>query len=109
MSGHSIQVSLTHTTLGIAMGAMIEGLMPVYKDTNCMKTQTLELAVQMGLNGLILSMLAGFLAENDPTYGIPFSAALFAAQPEVRKRMQHISKLLKSRVAEAALTMAAQM
>ena len=44
----------------------------------------------------------------DPTFGIPFSTALYGAQPELTKRLEALSSVVKGRVHRASLQMAAQ-
>jgi hypothetical protein len=99
-TSRSIQVSVTHTALGIAIGAAIEGLMPSFTSSASVANQAFETLVQVGLNGAALATVAGFLRDDDPTFGIPFSMALFQSQPELARRIEALSALAKAQVVE---------
>lgn len=99
-TSRSIQVSVTHTALGIAIGAAIEGLLPSFTSSASVANQAFETLVQVGLNGAALATVAGFLRDDDPTFGIPFSMALFQSQPELARRIEALSALAKAQVVE---------
>lgn len=109
MSGVAVQNALTHVPIALALGAAIEGVLPPYNETATLRAQVVELAVQVGLNGLALGYLAHYLAHDDPTYGIPFSMALIVSQQELWRRMLYFSSRWKASVAQASLLMAARM
>lgn len=109
MSGRAIEVAVSHVTLGLMLGSIIEAVLPPFRDTTNVRIQMLELGVQVGLNGLILGYFAQWLSQNDPTFGIPFSSSLQAAQPDLQKRMQKAGELMKSGVAKASLLAAARL
>ena len=96
---------MTHTALGIAIGSIIEGLLPNFNEGASVASQAFEALVQVGLNGAALAGSSAFLRDNDPTFGIPFSMALYASQPELRARSVSIGAEAKSRVASAAQQM----
>ena len=100
-TSRSIQVSVTHTVLGIAIGAMIEALLPKFTSGASLTNQAFETLVQVGLNGAALATVSGFLRDDDPTYGIPFSMALFQSQPELTLRIESLSAVAKEQVSQA--------
>ena len=99
-TARSIQVSVVHVGLGIAVGSLIEGLLPSATDGASIQTQVFETFVQVGLNGAALSLVATYLRNDDPTFGIPFSFALFQAQPGLSKRVDKLAAVAKLRVAQ---------
>ena len=99
-TARSIQVSITHVALGIAIGSIIEGLLPKLNAGASLSTQVFETLVQVGLNGAALSLVSTTLQDNDPTFGIPFSMALFQAQPELQRRVELLGVAVKDRVAQ---------
>jgi len=101
-TGRSIQVSVTHTVLGIAIGAAIESMLPKFTQGASLTSLAFETTVQAGLNGAALVAVAGFLSNDDPTNGLPFSMALFQAQPEFAQRIEQISAVVKEQVSQAA-------
>ena len=102
-AGRSIQVSVTHTAIGILLGAGIESLLPKFTQGASLTSLAFETTVQAGLNGAALVAVASFLAQNDPTSGLPFSMALFQSQPDFAKRIEHLSLAVKEQAAQAAL------
>ena len=109
MTSRAIQVSVTHVALGLVMGSVIEGLLPKFNESASLGSHVFETLVQVGLNGAVLGSFASYLSDNDPTYGIPFSQALSAAQPELARRFENISDAVKERVSQASLQMAPQL
>jgi len=107
MTSRAIQISVTQVALAIAIGASIEGVLPKYNENAPIGLHIFETAVQVGLNGAALGMASCILRGDDPTFGIPFSTALYAAQPELTKRFEALSCLVKARVHLASLQMAA--
>ena len=97
-TARSIQVSITHVFLGVAVGSTIEGLLPKYNGTASLHQQLFETLVQVGLNGAALSLVASYLSNDDQTFGIPFSMALFEAQPELGHRIQSLAEIAKNQV-----------
>jgi len=100
-TARAIQVSITHVALGIGVGSTIEGLLPKYSETSSLQQQLFEVLVQVGLNGAALSSVASFLRNDDPTFGIPFSMALFEAQPELAVRIRSLSAAAKAMVVQS--------
>ena len=107
-TSRAIQVSTTHVLVGLAVGSIIEGVLPRFSADAAVTTQVFEMLVQAGLNGAALVSLGPFLADNDPTFGIPFSLALGAAQPELARRFESVGALVRDRVARALQQMAPQ-
>lgn len=101
-TSRSIQISVTHTVLGIGIGAVIEAMLPKFTAGASLATQAFETLVQVGLNGAALATISGFLRDDDPTFGIPFSMALFQSQPELALRIESLSAVAKEQVAQAA-------
>ena len=93
--------------MAIAIGAGIEGLLPKYSENAVLSVQIFELLVQVGLNGAALGAASHLLRGDDPTFGIPFSTALYSAQPEMSKRTEALSSVVKGQVRRATLQMAA--
>ena len=106
MTSRAIQVSVTHVTLALIIGSVIEGMLPKFNESAALPSHVFETLVQVGLNGAALGAVTGYLSDNDPTYGIPFSTALYAAQPELNRRFEHLSDAVKVRVAQFSLQMA---
>ena len=100
-TGRSIQISITHTVIGIGVGSVIDAVLPKFNADASLTNQVFETLVQMGLNGVALVLLAGVLSDNDPTFGIPFSMALFQSQPELASRVDALSSSVKHQVAQA--------
>lgn len=93
-----IQVSVVHGAIGIVIGALIDGLMPAFADGASQQATFVELMVQMGCNGAALAAVTSVLSADDPTSGIPFSLALFEAQPNLSKRLRAVSSQVRQRV-----------
>ena len=106
MTSRAIQVSVTHVAIALVIGSVIEGLLPKFNESASLQNHVFETLVQVGLNGAALGTVTGWLSENDPTYGIPFSTALYAAQPELNRRFENISDAVKLKVSQASLQMA---
>jgi hypothetical protein len=101
-TSRSIQVSVTHTVLGIVIGAAIEALLPKFNEGASLSNQAFETLVQVGLNGAALATVSGFLRDDDPTFGMPFSMALFQSQPELALRIGSLSAVAKDQLSQAA-------
>lgn len=97
-TARGIQVSITHVALGILVGSAIEGLLPTPNDGASLQQQIFEALVQVGLNGAALTLVPGVLRSDDPTFGIPFSMALFEAQPELLGRIRSLGVVAKGQV-----------
>lgn len=100
-TARSIQVSVTHVALGIGVGSAIEGLLPRFSEGVSLQQQLFEALVQVGLNGAALSLVATVLRNDDPTFGIPFSMALFESQPELAQRIRSLAAVAKAQVVRA--------
>jgi hypothetical protein len=105
MAAQAIQMSITHTAIGIALGSGIEAVMPPHSASASISEIVFEVFVQMGLNGVALSQVGTVMMDADPTYGLPFSLALFEAQPALRKRIDLLASVVKQRVSQLALKM----
>ena len=108
-TSRSIQVSVTHTVLGVIIGSAIEALLPKFNEGASLTNQAFETLVQVGLNGAALAAVSNYLRDDDPTFGIPFSMALFQSQPELSLRIESLSAVAKEQVAQAALRTVPQM
>ena len=100
MTSKAIQASVTQTAFGILIGAAIESLLPRRSDDASLANQVFEALVQVGLNGAALALSADLVrgAGSDPTYGIPFSMALWASQPELKLRLEALSVVAQAQV-----------
>ena len=97
----AIQASITNSVAGLMVGSMIEGILPSFNDDVPLTSRVFEIFVQVGLNGVALGYYGGKVAADDPTGGLPFSWALFEAQPELSSRVRSVAKLMRSRVSSA--------
>lgn len=104
-SSSAIQISIGHTVLGVSVGALIEGLLPKFTEGASLPSQVFEALVQVGLNGAALVSVSSYLRDGDPTHGIPFSFALFQAQPELGHRIASLATVVRQQVAQAAQRM----
>lgn len=105
MSGRAIQISVTHSVMGIVIGASIEALLPKFTADASLTNLAFETLVQVGVNGAALGVAAGTLQNDDPTYGIPFSWALFEAQPELALRIGALAGVVREQVRKGVLQM----
>jgi hypothetical protein len=101
----AIQVSITHMSLGILMASTIEAFMPPFAASSSTATIVFEAFVQVGLNGVLLSQVAGQLTADDPTFGLPFALGLFEAQPGLCQRIVLLGGIAKRQVSQIALKM----
>ena len=110
MTSRAIQVSVTQVTVGVAIGASIEALLPAPTEGASLTIQVFEALVQAGMNGAALGLFAGLVRGegSDPTFGIPFSTALYASQPMLQKRLRGLAAVVSGRVSRASQQMAAQ-
>ena len=110
MTSRAIQVSITQVAAGVAIGATVEALLPKRPEGASLTNQVVEALVQVGMNGAALALFVGLVRGegSDPTYGIPFSQALYASQPELQKRLAALSVVIGERVALTSRQMAAQ-
>ena len=107
MTSRAIQVSVTHVAAGVAIGATVEALLPKRTEGASLSNQVFEAMVQVGLNGAALALFVGLVRGEgaDPTYGIPFSQALYASQPELQKRLAALSVVVGHQVTRASQQM----
>tara|TARA_B110000046_G_C12992176_1_gene398322 strand:+ start:1435 stop:1788 length:354 start_codon:yes stop_codon:yes gene_type:complete len=106
MTSEAIQSSIVQTGLGLGAGALLESIMPMHNEDASATTLVFETAVQMSLNSVAIVSLGSYLAESDPTYGIPFATALIEAQPELMLRLRAVSDMIKTHVLGYAQRMA---
>ena len=106
MTSEAIQSSIAQTALGLGAGALLETIMPMHNEDASLTTLVFETAVQMSLNGVAIVSLGSYLADSDPTYGIPFATALVEAQPELLLRLRALSGMLKTQALGYAQRMA---
>jgi len=95
-TSYSIQTSITHTVVGICLGALIEAALPAFNEGASLTHQAFEALVQVGLNGAALASVRTLMAPDDPTYGIPFSMALFEAQPGLAQRIAGLAAAVRN-------------
>ena len=110
MTSKAIQVSVTQTAAGVVIGATVEAMLPGRTENASLTNQIFEALVQVGMNGAALALFVGLVRGEgaDPTYGIPFSQALYAAQPELQKRLALLSEVVACLVLRASQRMAVQ-
>ena len=107
-TGRAIQVSVTHTVLGVGVGAAIEASLPAFSAGASVTNLIFETLVQVGLNGVALASVSEFLRDDDPTFGIPFSAALLSSQSDLGRRLSTLGAVVKVQVAQVGQRMARQ-
>lgn len=108
MTSKAIQVSVTQVAAGVAIGATVEAILPKRTENASLTNQVFEALVQVGLNGAALALFVGLVRGEgaDPTYGIPFSQALYASQPELQKRLGALSAVVADQVLRVSQRMA---
>ena len=63
-TGRAIQVSVTHTVLGVGVGAAIEASLPAFSAGASLTNLIFETLVQVGLNGVALASVSEFLRDD---------------------------------------------
>ena len=109
-TARAIQNSVAHTAIGILCGSSVEVMMPAATASVSDATLAFEVFVQIALNGVLIAQVQPYLSplgSTDPTYGLLFAQALFAAQPGLSVRIAALSALAKSQVAQSAQKMGA--
>lgn len=107
-TGRAIQVSVVHTIVGLGIGSLIEGVLPAYNEGASLTALAFEGLVQVGMNGAALAAAASLLRDNDPTYGIPFSTALYVSQPQMGARLTALAAAAKVEVLRGVQRMVPQ-
>ena len=105
-TARAIQVSVTHISTGIILGATLEALMPAYSASASSGALMFEAFVQIALNGVMLSQVASQMSSDDPTFGLPFSLGLFEAQPGLKQRIRTLAAVATQQVSQAVQKMA---
>ena len=88
------------------LGALIESALPAFNEGAALTHQAFEALVQVGLNGAALASVRTLMAPDDPTFGIPFSMALFEAQPGLSKRIAGLASAVRHQATEVSQRMA---
>ena len=101
----AIQISALHTAYGLAIGSLIDTALPSFSAASDASTLLFESAVQVGLNGAAVALMAPELRGNDPTFGIPFSFALYAAQEGLSLRLTALGRIAQREGRKALLRM----
>ena len=104
-TARAIQVSVTHISLGVFLGAAIEAIMPAHSASSSNAALVFESFVQVALNGVALAQVGDAVSRDDPTFGLPFSLGLFEAQPGLQKRIALLAGAAKAQVTQAAQRM----
>jgi hypothetical protein len=100
-TARAIQVSVTHLSVGVVTGSVIESLMPSYSASSSTGVLAFEAFVQIALNGVLVSQVGAQLAvDGDPTFGLPFSLGLFEAQPGLLARIAFLASVTRKQVAQ---------
>ena len=77
----AVPIAVGHTAAGLAMGTLLNQL----ELTNCtdvsVVTQAYGTVLAVALNAVAVAVFSSLIPDDDPTFGIPFSVALLAAQP----------------------------
>ena len=97
-TARAIQVSIIQVLAGILIGSSIEGVLPKASSGASPSIVVLETLVQAGMNGALIVLTAPYLAQDDPTGGIPFSMGLLESQPEFSRRIGMLSGIVKGQV-----------
>ena len=103
----AVQLSVMQSAAAVLIGGTVEALLPSRSEDAALTTQVFEALVQVGLNGVALSLFVDLIRGGgvDPTFGIPFAMALNFAQPELQHRLRALSAVVKARVAQASQQM----
>jgi hypothetical protein len=92
----AVSNGISHGAMGLLLGAVIEYVMPAAAGGGDV-SRAVELAVQLGLNGLAVYGASSVLdLSNDSTHGVPFSLALLYSQPSLRERVGGLSGVLQA-------------
>ena len=86
-AGTGVQISLLHTAIGLLLGTTINLMSPSDDDVSSV-VKAFETAVVVAVNGTVVALFSYAIPDDDPTFGIPFSVALMAAQPLLLARLQ---------------------
>ena len=105
-TSRAIQVSVTHAVLGISSGSGIEAMLPKFNEGVSLANLAFETLVQVGMNGAALATVANLLRDDDPTFGIPFSWALFQSQPELSRRIESLASAARDQFSQLGQRMA---
>ena len=107
MTSRAIQLAITQVSAGVLIGGAVEALLPKRTEGASLTNQVFEALVQVGLNGAALATFAGLIRGEgvDPTFGIPFSTALYASQPELQARLASLSTRVKAQVVRVSQQM----
>ena len=97
-TARAIQVSVTHVGVGILAGSVVEALMPAYRASASNAELVFEAAVQIAVNGVLISQVGTALTSDDPTFGLPFSLGLFEAQQGLLKRLALVASKVNEQV-----------
>lgn len=111
MSSRAVQLSITQVGVGVLIGGAIEAALPKAVEQSSLLNLTFEALVQVGLNGAALASFATLVrgSGEDPTYGIPFSIAVYGSQPELQKRIGLLSAVVRRRVSQVVQQTAGQL
>lgn len=100
----AVQLSVFHTAVALALGAAIESAMPLPSEGTGLPTLAFETAVHVGLNGAAVGLASRYIAaDDDPTAGIPFGAALLASQPGLERRLTLLAQEIRRRMREGVV------
>ncbi|MAZ01241.1 MAG: hypothetical protein CMP58_03505 [Flavobacteriales bacterium] len=99
-TGRAIQNAVVHVAVGVVAGAAIEAVMPAHSASSSASRIAFEVAVQAALNGVAVAMAGPALMADDPTFGLPFSTALLASQPEFARRIEDAAARVKAQVGQ---------
>ena len=104
--GKSVPHALANVAAGIAMGTLIELVVPPPSSSDSVGQLGFEVALQAALNGLAIALVVPLLQPaEDPTYGIPFYAALLQSQRTFSDRLERASAVAKTHVSQSAQQM----
>lgn len=100
----AVQLSVFHTAAALVLGAAIESAMPLPSEGTGLPTLAFETAVHVGLNGAAVGLASRYIAaDDDPTAGIPFGAALLASQPGLERRLTLLAQEFRRRMREGVI------
>ncbi len=104
--GQSIPHALINVAFGVAAGPLIDLLVPPDSSSDEVAQLGFHLALQAALNGVAIAALVPMMsAERDPTFGIPFYAALMNSQPSFARRLARAGVVTKYHTSQVAQQM----
>ena len=102
----SIPHAIGNVVTGIAVATIIELILPPPSASDSTSQLGFEVALQAALNGLAIAAVVPVLdPSRDPTFGIPFYAALLSCQTTFSTRLERSGAVVKYHASQSAQQM----